>query len=844
MNQYPQFILWRLSVRDGKQVKVPIDYRTANIGNAHDSGVWMPLDTAVDMATAYGADYGVGFVFTPNDPFVFIDLDKCLLADGQTWSPVATDMLSRFPGAYIEVSQSGRGLHVICSASQIPEHGCKNIPLGLEMYHEGRFVALTGYSASGSALQDCTLALPATVGTYFPPRVGEGAPIEWSTEAVAEWNGPAEDEVLIAKMLASKSAASVFTTKATFAQLWQGDESALSIVYPDPEGSRPYDGSSADAALAQHLAFWTGKNCERIQRIMQMSGLVRDKWSERDDYLPRTILRAVALQGDVYQAPRSANTELISQFAPCVLKGSPEQIAYAENIRVEKILQAPTHEMAVQLAQIASASYWIDHRLKLPEEMVAMVTPAPLMEDVTSITLKSGYQYLAVDQQVEKFKGCVYVVPLHKVFHPTRGFLKPETFNSVFGGYVWQLDDTDKSKVTKKAFEAFTESQLVSYPMADGTWFRPDQPAGQLFMQDGKAYINTYIPVPTKRMVGDAQPFLTHVEKILPVERDRRILLSYMAACVQHIGVKFQWALLIQGTEGNGKSLFTRCVNFAIGDFYTHLPQANELAEKFNDWLFGKLFIGIEDIYVPDHKKEVLEVLKPMITNNRLAKRAMQQGQVTDDVYANFILNTNHKDAIRKTENDRRFCVFYTAQQTRQDVLQAGMDGKYFTELYQWLRNDGYAIVNEFLHTYPIDPEFNPAGLCQVAPTTSSTAEAVGESRGSIENVVLEAIHEGFVGMMGGWISSIALDKVLKLNRYEKLIPINKRKALLESLGFIAHPALHDGRVNNPIAIDEGKKPRLFVLQGHAALGITNPTEVARAYQEAQGLVLASRAFC
>ncbi len=31
---YPQFILWKLAERNGKRVKLPIDYRTAAVGDA------------------------------------------------------------------------------------------------------------------------------------------------------------------------------------------------------------------------------------------------------------------------------------------------------------------------------------------------------------------------------------------------------------------------------------------------------------------------------------------------------------------------------------------------------------------------------------------------------------------------------------------------------------------------------------------------------------------------------------------------------------------------------------------------------------------------------------------
>ena len=97
---YKQFILWILTERDGKQVKLPIDYRTAKVADAHDHGAWMDAQTAILTAQAYGENYGIGFVFTKADPFFFVDLDKCLNADNKTWSPVAMDILARLPSVF------------------------------------------------------------------------------------------------------------------------------------------------------------------------------------------------------------------------------------------------------------------------------------------------------------------------------------------------------------------------------------------------------------------------------------------------------------------------------------------------------------------------------------------------------------------------------------------------------------------------------------------------------------------------------------------------------------------------------------------------------------------------
>jgi hypothetical protein len=344
--------------------------------------------------------------------------------------------------------------------------------------------------------------------------------------------------------------------------------------------------------------------------------------------------------------------------------------------------------------------------------------------------------------------------------------------------------------------------------------------------------VNTYWPVATPRRVGDAGPFLDHLAKLLPDRHDRDVLLAYMAACVQYKGVKFQWAPLVQGVEGNGKSLLTRCVAFAIGERYTHFPKASQIAEKFNGWMAGRIFIGVEDVYVPESQREVLEELKPMITNDKLEIERKGVDQVTMRVCCNFILNCNDKGAMRKSRNDRRLALFYTAQQEKEHLARDGMTDGYFQRLYAWLRAGGYEIVNELLHTHVIPDEYNPAHG-HIAPITSSTDEALAHGLGHVEQEILEAIERDEPGFRGGWVSSMAVDKLLERTGRARSIAQNKRRDLMLNLGFDYHPALTKGRVNSTV-LPDGGKPRLFVLRDSPLREILTPFDVAAAYASAQ----------
>lgn len=853
---YNQFILYQIIKRnDDKDDKIPIDYRTGKIMEKNrdwqnKSEFWTNAGNAIDWANYYGNSFHVGFIFTKNDPFFFVDIDGCWDNVTKSWSRVALDVINLLPGAAVEISQSLTGLHIF-GKGHAPDHSCKEQNLGLEFYTKNRFVALTGINTTGNAATDCSAILPTLVNTYFQPKklLRDES---WTTKPLSKWTDPGGNGVIIKKALSAGSLASKFGNTATFRDLWENNTDVLDDVYPPIKNppNHSYDQSTADAALAQHLAFWTGCNCEHILELMKLSGLVRDKWNWHKSYLTNTIKRAISLQDIVYTAGGdNTETPLTDEHAAKTLQGSVKQKTYAKTIREEKLVECGDNSELVQSLCIKhgpaiQAGFWIDNKNLSVQEIATKINPVTTFSGVdvksSNVRLLDSYQFLSGDQQIEHFKGCTYIQSIHKVLTPTGAQLKSEQFNATYGGWVFQLDSESSGKTTIKAWDAFTQSQVVRYPYAELPCFKPQLEKGVLVSEDGRLLVNTYVPIQTRKVKGDIAPFMTHLKKIIPVENDQKIILAYMAACVQHKGYKFQWAPLIQGMQGNGKTLLTRAVAFAVGERYTHWPNASEIAEKYNDWLFDKVFIGVEDVHVSDHKQEVIEILKPMITNDRLAKRAMGVSQIMGSICANFMLNMNDKSNFRTASGDRRYAPFYTAQQDTKDLIRDGMTGDYFPKLYNWLRGDGYAIINDFLHTYSIPIELNPCldvsvgGLANWAPSTSSSNEAHELALGGVEQEIQEAIAEGRQGFMGGWVSSMAIERLLQSLGASRKIPRNKRKDMLKLLNYEPHPALKNGRSNSFIALDNGK-PRLFIKTDHISKNLTIAADVIKAYQMAQG---------
>jgi len=169
------------------------------------------------------------------------------------------------------------------------------------------------------------------------------------------------------------------------------------------------------------------------------------------------------------------------------------------------------------------------------------------------------------------------------------------------------------------------------------------------------------------------------------------------------------------------------------------------------------------------------------------------------------------------------------------------MGAEYFANLVEWLETGGYHIVNELLHTYPINDNLNPATKCHRAPHTSSTTLAINASLGTVEQEIREAIEQAVPGFIDGWISSIQLNLLLERIGAARRLSHNKRKDMLRDMGYDYHPALIDGRVNNKVMPDNSK-PRLFVHRDSPARGIAGASEAARAYEKSND-VIAARVF-
>ena len=297
-----QWVCWRTHDRDGKPTKVPIIPGTTQFASTTDATTWATFSAAREAVHTTPVD-GLGFVFTADDPLIGIDLDDCRDPDAARPTAWAADIIDTLD-SYTEVSPSGTGFHVLVTGT-LPQG--RNRAGDLELYDRSRFFTVTGdhVTATPFTIQARTEAVATVVEQELTAESTTAADDSSAPSAAPPATEPADPDSGNATVPLSDDEllerAQTAANGDKFTRLWTGSTSGYESH------------SEADLALCRLLAFWTGGDAARIDRLFRRSGLYRDKWdtvhyADGSTYGEKTVERAVTAADDVYTPPEASDT--------------------------------------------------------------------------------------------------------------------------------------------------------------------------------------------------------------------------------------------------------------------------------------------------------------------------------------------------------------------------------------------------------------------------------------------------------------------------------------------------------------------------------------------------------
>ena len=304
-----RWVNYKIIERGGKKTKVPITLGGRPASSTNEK-TW---DT---FKKAFLRNKDVGIVFTPDQLLLGIDIDHVLDARTRSIEGDHKTTINYFlneADTYTEISPSETGLHFYFELTE-PVDLSVNRHAPYELYTKGRYFTVTqnSWHDTPRAVRKVThremLDLLSILGYPWSDRSQGGA--------TGKTAGVLDDNDLLDRIAKSKVATDV-------SALLEGDASRYEN-----------DLSRADAGLLSHLAFWTGKNAEQMERIWLSSKLgSRDKTQKRKDYRARSIAAAIKECKEVYgQRPEPEKIKFLMHWVGTKKDGKMVPVMNVENI--------------------------------------------------------------------------------------------------------------------------------------------------------------------------------------------------------------------------------------------------------------------------------------------------------------------------------------------------------------------------------------------------------------------------------------------------------------------------------------------------------------------------------
>lgn len=313
---------------------------------------------------------------------------------------------------------------------------------------------------------------------------------------------------------------------------------------------------------------------------------------------------------------------------------------------------------------------------------------------------------------------------------------------------------------------------------------------------DGSTILNIFNPktVPKKaNSYTDAgleaiEKIKTHIEIIIGNKEYEQIFLEWIAYQIQHTGKKLLWAPVIQGTYGAGKSFFAELLRACLGQSNVGTISPTQISSQFNAWATNKVVNILEEIRViGKNRHDILNALKPLITDPIIQVNDKNVSQFTTYNTANYICFTNYKDAIPIDLDDRRWWIIFSKLQSKADIDQIEKDkGKeYFNNLFGSIKQHK-GEIRKWLLEFEISSEF--LKMTRAPMTEHKIAMA------NLEDLKMEGFVElkNLVDKGGRYfnsscVSSSDLFDQLFMDHPELEIHSSRRHQLLKKLGFVPH---------------------------------------------------------
>lgn len=340
-------------------------------------------------------------------------------------------------------------------------------------------------------------------------------------------------------------------------------------------------------------------------------------------------------------------------------------------------------------------------------------------------------------------------------------------FNAMYDREALTKKDALEGKSSPSSTASALALNAYRITTVNGRRYEPGRDA--IFYDSDGVFANTYpeheIPtLPEKVLPRDKRNIervRKHIAHLLPRESEQRMLLDWLAWVVQNPGDHANYAVLLQGVEGDGKSFFSEMMRAVMGVTNVRMLNAHIFESDFTDWAAGQCLACVEEVRIvkAQNKFEVINRIKPFITNNIVEIHPKGKAPVNVKNTTNYMLLSNYKDALPLDDDGRRFLVLFSQWQRKKDLMAfMGANPDYYEELYAAIEQSPGAI-RQWLLNHEFDDDFKPKGH---APVTQARAFMIHQAKPEFIRELDELIEENVEVMVSDSLVNVtALGEIL-----------------------------------------------------------------------------------
>ena len=242
-----------------------------------------------------------------------------------------------------------------------------------------------------------------------------------------------------------------------------------------------------------------------------------------------------------------------------------------------------------------------------------------------------------------------------------------------------------------------------------------------LCARDGIVYGNRWRDARPVPVAGNVQPWLTHVERMIPDKRERDHVLDVMAFKVQKPHIKINHAVLHGGHPGSGKDTMWSPFFYAVGGASLRnvsLVRNEEITSQWGYALEAEIMVVNELRQSEAKDRRALEnQLKPLIAAPPEFLSVNRKGLAPYDLVNRLqvIAFSNERVAINLPSDDRRWFVIWSDAPRMTDAEGAA--------IWSWLESGGKSAVAAWLHARDVSA-FAPGATPMMTEAKAIMVEA------------------------------------------------------------------------------------------------------------------------